>query len=318
MGKVVVLAPIPAEAVQPQLPDGHEVVAVGRDEDPAGACDGAEVVVADWTAHHRVAGDLVDVLAPTCRLVQVPAAGTDSVDVGACAEAGIPVASCAGLNDVAVAEWCVWATIGALRQLVRDDRTLRAGEWNQLGRARYELAGKVVGIVGMGDVGQALAPRLGGFGVDVRYWTRNRRSADREDELDITYRELDDLVGDADVLILAIALTEDTHHLIDAERLAAMKPSAVLVNAARGGIVDDRALAEALAEDRLHGAAIDVWDPEPPPDDHPLLAMETAVVSPHLAGTTAESAGRILGRSLDNVRRALAGEDPVGALAVRP
>lgn len=315
MGKVVVLAPIPAEAVRPQLPDGHEVVAVGRDEDPAGACDGAEVVVADWTAHHRVAGDLVDVLAPTCRLVQVPAAGTDSVDVEACAEAGIPVASCAGLNDVAVAEWCVWAAIGALRQLVRDDRTLREGEWNQLGRARYELAGKVVGIVGMGDVGQALAPRLGGFGVDVRYWTRNRRGTDREDGLDIAYRELDALVAEADVLILAIALTEDTRHLIDEERLAAMKPDAVLVNAARGGIVDDRALAEALVGGRLHAAAIDVWDPEPPPDDHPLLALETAVVTPHLAGTTAESAGRILGRSLDNVGRALRGEQPVGRIA---
>lgn len=318
MGKVVVLAPIPAEAVQPQLPDGHEVVSVGRDEDPVEVCAGADVVVADWTSHHRVAGDLVAALAPTCRLVQVPAAGTDSVDVDACVRAGIPVASCAGLNDVAVAEWCVWAAIGALRQLVRDDRTLRGGEWNQLGRARYELAGKVVGIVGMGDIGQALAPRLAGFDVDVRYWTRNRRTEDREQELGITYHDLDELVSGADVLVLAIALTADTRHLIDADRLATMKPTAVLVNAARGEIVDDQALADALAEGRLHGAAVDVWSPEPPPGDHPLLSLETAVVNPHLAGTTAESAGRILGRSLDNVRAVLAGEEPVGVVAERP
>ncbi len=318
MGKVVVLAPIPAEAVQPQLPDGHEVVSVGRDENPLDTCAGADVVVADWTSHHRVTGDLVDALAPTCRLVQVPAAGTDSVDVEACARAGIPVASCAGLNDVAVAEWCVWAAIGALRQLVRDDRTLRSGEWHQLGRARYELAGKVVGIVGMGDVGQALAPRLAGFDVDVRYWTRNRRSDDREAVLGVTYQELDELIAQADVLVLAIALTEETRHLIAADRLSTMKPTAVLVNAARGEIVDDRALAETLAAERLHGAAVDVWSPEPPPDDHPLLTIDTVVVNPHLAGTTAESAGRILGRSLDNVRRVLSGDDPVGTLAGRP
>lgn len=318
MGKVVVLAPIPAEAVAPQLPEGHEVVSVGREDDPVDLCRDADVVVADWTAHHRVAGDVVDALAPTCRLVQIPAAGTDSVDLAACQDAGIPVASCAGLNASAVAEWCVWGAIGALRQLVRDDRTLRDGAWNQLGRARYELANKVVGIVGMGDVGQALASRIAAFDVDVRYWTRTPRPEHREAELGITYRELDDLVGESDVLILAIALTEDTRHLIDADRLATMKPTAVLVNAARGEIVDHGALAEALRGGRLHGASVDVWSPEPPPDDHPLLAQETAVVNPHLAGTTAESAARILGRSLDNVKRVLAGEDPVGTLAGRP
>lgn len=312
MGKVVVLAPIPAEAVAPQLPDGHEVVSVGRDEDPSDACREADVVVADWTAHHRVAGDVVRTLAPTCRLVQVPAAGLDSVDLEACREAGIPVASCAGLNAGAVAEWCVWATIGALRQLVRDDRTLRSGEWTQLGRARYELAGKTVGIVGMGDIGQALAPRIGAFDVDLRYWTRTRRSEEREAELGVTYHDLDGLIAGSDVVVLAIALTADTRHLIDADRLSTMKDTAVLVNAARGEIVDDDALADALAEGRIHGAAVDVWSPEPPPDDHPLFGTETAIVNPHLAGTTAESAGRILGRSLDNVKAVLSGEEPEG------
>ncbi|MGH3440470.1 MAG: 3-phosphoglycerate dehydrogenase, partial [Nitriliruptorales bacterium] len=117
MGRVVILAPVPAEAIGAQLPNGHEVVAVGREEDPVAACRGADICVADWTSHHRVAGEVVDALAATCRLVQVPAAGLDSVDVEACAAAGIPVASAAGMNAIAVAEWCVWAAIGALRQL---------------------------------------------------------------------------------------------------------------------------------------------------------------------------------------------------------
>lgn len=311
MGRVVILAPVPAEVMESQL-GGHEVVAVDRDGDPAAACRGADVCVADWTSHHRVAGPVIDALRATCRLVQVPAAGVDSVDVDGCAEAGIPVASCAGANAVAAGEWCVWAALSALRGLVTSERKLRTGEWEQLGRARYELAGKVVGIIGMGDVGVEAARRFASFGVDLRYWTRHRRSADREEELGLTWAELDDLVAAADVVVIAVALTEDTRALIDAGRLSHMKPTAVVVNAARGAVTDEAALAGALREARLHGAAVDVYTAEPPPPDHPLLDVETAVTTPHLAGTTAESVGRILTRSIENVRRALEGGEITG------
>lgn len=313
LGRVVVLAPVPAEAFAAQL-DGHEVVAVGREDDPAEACSGADVCVADWTAHHRVAGDVLTALRPTCRLVQVPAAGLDSVDVDACAQAGIPVAGAAGLNAVAVGEWCVWAALSSLRGLVVSERALRGGEWDQLARARYELDGKVVGLVGLGDVGIEAARRFRAFGVELRYWTRRRRTAEVETDLDVAWMELDELVAAADVLVLAVALTPETRHLLGASRLSRMKPTAVVVNAARGDVIDEDALAEALREGRIHGAAVDVYSAEPPPPDHPLLTVETAVTTPHLAGTTAESVGRILGRAVDNVRRALAGEDPVGRI----
>ena len=314
MGKVVVLAPVPAEVLGSQL-EGHEVVAVDRDEDPAAACRGADVCVADWTSHHRVAGPVVEALRNTCRLVQVPAAGVDSVDVEACAAAGIPVASCAGANAVAVGEWCLWAALSALRGLVTSERKLRTGEWEQLGRARYELAGKVVGVVGMGDVGVEAARRFAAFGVDLRYWTRTRRPAALEEELALTWTELDELIPTVDVLVLAIALTADTRELLDADLLSRMKPTAVVVNAARGGVTDEAALAEALADGRLHGAAVDVYTTEPPPPDHPLLEVETAVTTPHLAGATAESVGRILTRSIDNVRRALEGGEIPGRVS---
>lgn len=312
MSRVVVLAPIPAEAIGGQLPGGHEVVAVGRDEDPAAACRGADICIADWSSHHRVAGAVVDALAPTCRLVQVPAAGVDSVDVEACTAAGIPVASAAGMNAAAVGEWCVWAAIGALRQLVREDRSLREGRWEQLGHPRFELANKVVGIVGMGDVGREAAKRFQAFEVDLRYWTRTRRDQGFESELGLAWSELGDLVSAADVLVLAIALTPDTDGLIGVAELAAMKPTAVVVNAARGRIVDEAALAVAVADGRLHGAAVDVFSGEPPPPDHPLLGVADVIVNPHLAGTTAESVVRILERSISNVRRVLEGGEPEG------
>ena len=178
------LAPLPAEVVRAQLvdvPDDVEVVSVPRDEDPVPYCEGADVCIADWSAHHRVAGPVITALAPTCRLVQVPAAGIDSVDLDACLAAGLPVSSAAGLNSGAVAEWCVWAALSGLRGFVGSDRALRAGRWEQVGaQARYELAGKVVGLVGMGDIGVEAAPRLRAFGVDLRYWTRTRRDPEVE------------------------------------------------------------------------------------------------------------------------------------------
>lgn len=312
MGRVVVLAPVPAEAIGAQLPGDHDVVAVARDEDPAAACEGADICVADWTSHHRVTGAVVDALAPTCRLVQVPATGVDSVDVAACQAAGIPVASAAGMNAVAVGEWCVWAAIGALRQLVREDRSLREGRWEQLGHARFELAHKVVGIVGMGDVGREAAARFRAFGVDLRYWSRTRRDPAFESELGLTWNAFNDLVRAADVLVVAVALTPDTDGLLGVEELAAMKPTAVVVNAARGRTVDEHALAAAIADGRLHGAAVDVYSEEPPPTDHPLLGLADVIVNPHLAGTTAESVARILERSVSNVRAVLEGREPQG------
>lgn len=314
MAKVAVLAPLPAEAVAAQLPD-VEVVSVADGHDPEQVCRDAVVCIADWTATHRVAGRLVELLAPTCRLVQVPAAGADSVDVDACRAAGIPVATCAGLNSQAVAEWCVFGAISALRHLSAGDRALREGRFEQLGHARYELGGKVVGIVGMGDIGRAAARLFAAFGCDVRYWTRRRRPPEVEAELGISFRDLDELVREADVLVLVVALTPETRHLIDARRLAAMKPTAVLVNAARGEVTDQQALASALREGRLHGAAIDVFHPEPPPPDHPLLGCDTATLTPHVAGATVESVTRITQRVFDNVRRVLDGQPPVGVLS---
>lgn len=313
--RILVLAPLPAESLAATFPDA-EVVAATTPEEASELAAGASAVLADFSGRLRVTAALAERLAETCRLVQVPAAGTDSVDLDACAALGIPVASCAGLNTIGVAEWAVWATIDALRQLSWADRALRAGRWEQLGHARYELAGKTVGIVGLGDIGRATAERLGAFGVDLRYWSRRRRDADEEQALGASWSELDDLIAATDVLVLTVALTPQTRGLLSEARIATMRPEAVVVNAARGEVADEDALAVALAEGRLHAVATDVFSTEPAGPDHPLVAAERTTVTPHLGGATAESVGRIFGRSLANVSAALSGGDVEGLLGI--
>lgn len=314
MGRVVILAPVPASAWADRFPDGTEVVGVERDGDPVAACRGADVVIADWTSHHRVTPEVVEALAGTCRLVQVPAAGLDSVDVEACLAAGVPVAGAAGLNDAAVAEWCVWAALDALHACTVSGRLLDDGEWDQFGRARLELAGRTVGIVGMGAIGRATAERLRAFGVELRYWTRTRRDEAFEEEHALTYLDLEELIASSQVLILAVALTEETRGLLSRERIASLPDQAVVVNAARGAVLDDVALAEAVADGRLHGAAVDVFSEEPTPPDDPLVHEPRIVTTPHVAGSTVESIGRILDRTLSNANAALTGDDIEGSV----
>ncbi|HEX9888928.1 MAG TPA: NAD(P)-dependent oxidoreductase [Nitriliruptorales bacterium] len=313
MRRLAILSPLPAESVSGRF-DDIDVRAVLDIGDPIETCRGADIVIADFSGTHRVTPEIVEVIADTCRLVQVPAAGLDSVDVEACAAAGVPVASCAGLNAAGVAEWCVWATISALRRTSEADRGLREGRFEQLGVPRYELRGKTVGLIGMGDIGVACAPRFAAFDVDLRYWTRTRRAPEREVELGVTWSQLDDLFRQADVIVLAIALSAATRNLVDADRLATVKPSAVIVNAARGEVWDEHAVAGALRAGQLHGAATDVFSQEPPPADHPLLDIEAIALTPHIAGSTAEAVGAIFGRVLDNVGRVLRGEQPEGLI----
>lgn len=312
--RIVLFAPLPPEAITGRFPDVDVVTVDPSTPDPAATCEGADVVISDWSSRVRVAGDIVDALAPTCRLVQVPAAGLDSVDVEACRSAGVPVASCGGLNTVAVAEWCVYAAIGALRHFAPSDRALHRGEWEQLGHARYELARKTVGIVGLGAIGTAVAERLACFDVDLVYWTRRRRDRDEEERLSVRWSELDDLVAEADVLILAVALTDDTRGLLDADRIERMKNTSVVVNAARGEVTDEAALATALREQRLHGAAIDAFSTEPVPSDHPLLDAPSTLLTPHVGGVSVESSLRIIERVYGNIERLLEGEEPEGLL----
>ena len=242
---------------------------------------------------------------PRVCFVQQPAVGVDPIRTDAFTAAGVPVSNTAGANTITVAEWVVGATLGLLRSVPEADAAVRRGEWPQTSLGGRELAGSRVGVVGMGAIGRRVATSFTGLGCDVSYWSRTPK-----DDAPATYAELDDLVARSDVLVLVVALAEETRGLLDARRLALMPPGSLLVNAARGAVVDEVALADALRSGTPAAAALDVFVREPLPADSPLRDLPV-LLSPHAAGSTQQSQARIFGASVANLRRVLAGEPVV-------
>jgi len=245
------------------------------------------------------------------RLVQVPGHGFDHVDMAACAAAGVPVCTVAssGAESHTVAELALLLAGVASRKVLAGDAMVRSGEWSkdpmylmEIG----ELAGKTLGIVGYGRIGRELAKRARAFDMRVMYFDVVQPSDDDAPE----FLELDKLLAVSDVVSLHAPLTSSTRHLINDETISKMKNTAVLVNTSRGPLVDADALARALQSRRIRAAAIDVFDPEPPPADSPLLGLDNVVLSPHMAGVTQESVLRIVAAALENIQRTARGEEP--------
>jgi len=216
-------------------------------------------------------------------------AGLDMIPVEVATAAGVLVANVPGANAVTVAEHVIWSATALLRRYPQVDRDLRQGGW-AAGRAHSdhgrELSGRTLGIVGMGNVGRALARMAGaGFGMEVVTYTRSPANAPDG----VRAMALSDLLAVSDVVALCCPLTEETRGLIDGAALAAMKPGAVLVNVARGPVVVEGALVDALHTGRLGGAAVDVFDTQPLPADHPFFGLPNVILTPHMAGITEES-----------------------------
>ena len=305
------LPPMAPEALAPLLGDVDAEIVVPPTRDPAGVREvlaRADLVVGDWTAQLRVgAEEVAD--AGRLMLVQQPSVGVEHIGLEALAARGIAVANAAGANAVSVAEWCLGATFALLRWVVWADSEVRAGRWPQLEisqRGSSELAGRRVGLVGFGDIGVACAKAYGALGAEVSYWSRRRRAP--QDEHGATYRELDDLVARSEVLVVVVALAPATRGLLSAERIARMPDAACLVNAARGHIVDEAAVAAAVTDGRLRGAAFDVYAEEPLPADSPLRGSDRILLSPHAGGSTAQGVRRVMAMTRDNIARAIAGE----------
>ena len=308
--RMAALAPgIPHEMIT--LLDGagiDVVIPPSRDQRGVHAVlDGADVVLADWSSALRLGSDEA-ARAQGIGYIQNAGAGTDSIDLAAWSAVGVPVASTAGANAIGVAEWCVASALSVLRSLCWADAEVRAGRWPQLeasDRGCGELSGRRVGIVGFGDIGSRCAVRFAAFDCAVSYWSRRRRPP--EEEHGATHRELDGLIRRSDVLVLVVPLTDETRGMIDAARLASMPRGAILVNAGRGGLVDEAALVEALGSGTLGGAALDVFATEPLAPGSPLRASERVLLSPHIAGATAESRMRIFSMIAGNLTRAMQG-----------
>lgn len=264
----------------------------------------AEVVIGDYTG--ALALDAAAVAAaPRLAFVQMPQVGVDSCDLPALTAAGVPVANTAGANARSVAEWAVAAAFALCRQLAWGDRRMRAGEWPQtemLGRGTREIRTQRVGVLGLGAIGGEAARLFAALGCEVAYWSRTPRP-----EAPAAYLELDELLARSDILVVALPLVPETRGLLDAGRLATLPDRALLVNVARGGIVAEDALVAALDSGRLGGAALDVFENEPPVPDHPIRRRENILLSPHVAGATGQAQLNIISLVRDNVTAAVSG-----------
>ena len=256
-----------------------------------------DLVLGDWTPQLRV-----DVPGPRVWFVHQPSAGVDGIDLEACSAAGVPVSNCAGANAVSVAEWCLSATLALLRKTVEADAAVRRGEWPQTSLGGRELRGLKVGVVGMGAIGRTAAELYRAVGCQVVYWSRREHP-----DAPVARESLAQLAATCDVVVLVIALGDETRGLVDEAFLGAMKPGALLVNGARGEVVDEQALVAALAEGRI-SAATDVFSVEPLPDDSELRYAAGLLLSPHMAGSTVEAAMRIVSQAKANLIRVLDGE----------
>ncbi len=243
---------------------------------------------------------------PKLRLIQKIGVGVNTIDLEAARARGIAICNMPGTNSAAVAEMTLALMLAVLRRLPLLDAAMRRGRGWALAQADLdsygEIGGRTVGLVGYGAVPRLLAPILQAMGARVLYWSRSA-PPDAVGEP----RSLDDLVEQSDILSLHVPLTPDTDRLIDAKRLARMRPGAVLINTARGGLVDEPVLIELLRNGHLGGAGLDVFAWEPLPPAHPMLELNNVVLAPHVAWHTPETMRRSLAVAVENCRRLLSG-----------
>ena len=257
----------------------------------------------------QVNEELLDA-APSLKVVSTMAVGVDNIDLAACTERGIPVGHTPFVVTEATADFAIALMLAASRRIFPSAEFVRARQWKEWSPTLMianDVHGKTLGIVGMGRIGQAIARRARGFDMTLLYHSRSPKP-DAERELGVSYRGLDDLLGESDIVILILPLTDETRHMIDDAALAKMKPSAYLINSARGPIVDPQALYRALSGETIRGAALDVTEPEPISPDDPLLTLDNCLIVPHISTSTWETRAMMTEVSVNNLLNGLKGE----------
>jgi phosphoglycerate dehydrogenase-like enzyme len=306
------------------VPPSAETGAIAREMAPAGfelvlARGGGELEFALGPAEYMVCYPNVAMhdpfyrAAPRLKLVQLLSAGYDAVDLEAARRAKVPVANNGGANAVSVAEHAIMLMLTVARKVVWQHANVSGGRWRGNGPAprMYELFGKTLGIVGLGTIGKKVARLAKAFGMRVQYYDILRLSEDAEDALGVRFRLLRELLRTSDVVSLNVPLNASTRHMIGADELALMKPTAILVNTCRGPVIDEPALCRALGDGKLFGAGLDVFDQEPPPADNPLLKLDNVVLTAHFAGPTWDNHVARFRNAFDNVQRVHRGEPPL-------
>jgi phosphoglycerate dehydrogenase-like enzyme len=294
--------------IEAAVPEGFKIVFAD-----AGANGSVREVVAEsdflLLATTEMTSALVD-SATHLRLIHKWGIGVDSIDLAAAERAGIGVAITAGANAHAVAEHTILLILATLRRLSLVDRALREGRWlfKEMRAQCLQLSGKTVGLIGLGNIGRAVARRLQGFDVKVIYYDPRRAPAEVEAALHAELVPFDTVLERADIISLHCPGGEASRHLLGSAQFARIKHGAVLINAARGELLDEAALFEALTMGRLMGAGLDVFDPEPPAADNPLLTLENITLSPHTAASVLDNVERVARQAFGNMQRVVRGE----------
>ena len=266
--------------------------------------------------HPKINGAVMDTM-PHLRVISNFGVGVDHIHLQEARARGIPVGNTPNLVDGATADMTFALLMAGARNLIIGDHFTHGPEFLKYDPNilhGYDVFGGTLGIIGMGNIGREVARRAKGFDMKVLYHNR-RRNPQAEAELGVTYATLPDLLQQADFVTLNVPMTPETRHLIGREQLRMMKPTAVLVNVARGGVIDHDALLEALQERWIYCAALDVTEPEPLPRDHPLLKLENLVIAPHLGSATRQTRRRMAQRAVDNLKAGLRGEPLINPVA---
>jgi len=307
MKRVLLVDPIDASGEKLLREHGAELVAApdGNAATVRNLARGCDALI----TRSRLPDDIFEA-APRLRAVTIHGTGIDLVPLPSANAHGVAVANLPGGNAQSVAEYCVMAMLMLARNVFPITTALRSQPWDQaraLGARAHEIAALTAGIVGVGEIGRRLA-RFLRHGFEMRV-LGNQRRLDRL-PAEAEPAPLDELVRQSDFLVLTCPLTPETHHLFDRARIAAMKPSAWLINVGRGAVVEETALVAALQQKRIAGAMLDVYEHYRIEPGHPLLALDNVVLTPHLAGMTRESRGRMGVAAAEDTLRMLAGEAP--------
>jgi glyoxylate reductase len=269
-------------------------------------CDGVLTLLTD-----RVDDEFLDAAGPRLRVVSNYAVGFDNIDVPACARRGVAVGNTPGVLTDTTAD-LAWALLmAAARRLPEGDRYVRDGRWKTWGPLLLlgpDVHGATIGIVGFGRIGQAVARRARGFGMEILYHDVQPVPDEVTMPLGATYLPLEALLPRSDFVSLHVNLSELTRHLMNATTLALMKPTAILVNTSRGPVVDQRALADALRDGTIAAAALDVTDPEPISMDDPLVGLDNCLIVPHIASASRATRGRMAAMAAANLLAGVRGQ----------
>jgi phosphoglycerate dehydrogenase-like enzyme len=272
----------------------------------------AAIILTDPRHMQPVTRQIIEA-AEDLRLIQCYTIGFDDVDLKAAREKGVPVANAAGTLSKPMAEYTIAAALYLLKSFEFANFETHKGNWVQQQlmtppELPLEFGVLTLGIIGCGSVGQAVARLAKGFGTRILYYKRNRLPEEVERELGLEYSSLNEVLSSSDVLSINVPLTDETRGMIGAEEIARMKAGAVLVNTARGEVVDYQALAEALTSGRLRGAAVDVFENEPDIWDCPLLGLGNVILTPHSSALSPETPRRCMEKVVENLSRFFEGK----------